>query len=103
MESKGFVQITAEEYDALMNDRRVLHELLSSDKCIEVSNMYSYDTVRNVIIYNPDVNTRQLLNELKEESQKAVQKYIDWLNKDRSKKIRFWHIGKTVQQVIESK
>lgn len=102
-ESRGFVQISIEEYDSLMENKRTLDVLLKCDKCIKVSSLYSYDTGGEVFICNPTSEIKEIIDTLVKEKNQSVKTYLDWKSKDKSKKIKFRHIGKTVQQVIDDK
>jgi hypothetical protein len=102
-DSRGFVQISIEEYDSLMVNKRILDDLLKSDKCIEVSNLYSYDTGGAVYVCYPTSDVKEIIDRLVSEKNQAVKIYLDWAGKDKSKRVKWWHIGKTIQQVIDNK
>jgi hypothetical protein len=102
-ESKGFVQISIEAYNNLMDSKRTLESILQSDKCIEVSSLYSYDTGGAVYLYNPDLEVKEIIDTLVKEKNQSVKTYLDWAGKDKNKRVRLWHIGKTIQQVIDNK
>lgn len=103
MESKGFVQIPIDEYNNLMEQKRTLDTLLKSDRCVEVSAIYSYDTGGPVYIVNPTASVKDTIDKLIKEKNQSLQTYFDWGRRDKNKKIKFRHIGKTIQQVIDDK
>ncbi len=102
-ESRGFVQISIEEYDQLMQNKKTLDSLLNCDKCIEVSSLYSYDIGGLVYLCNPTSEVKEIIDKLVKEKNQSLKTYFDWAHKDKSKKVKFWHIGKTIQQVIDNK
>jgi hypothetical protein len=102
-ESRGFVQISVEEYDSLMENKRTLDNLLKSDKCIEISNVYSYDTGGAVYLCSPTSDVKEIIDKLIAEKNQAVKTYLDWASKDKNKRVKLWHVGKTIEQVINSK
>lgn len=102
-DSRGFVQISIEDYNNLMENKRTLDNLLNSSKCIEVSSLFSYDTGGSVYLCNPTLDVSKIIDRLTEEKNISRKIYLDWANKDKSQKVRFWHIGKTIQQVIDDK
>lgn len=102
-DSRGFVQISIEEYDRLMENKKTLENLLNSNKCIEVSGLYSYDTGGQVYICSPTLEVSKIIDTLIEEKSISRKIYLDWANKDKSKKVKLWDIGKTIQQVIDDK
>lgn len=101
--SRGFVQIPIEEYNRFMENERTLSSILSSCKCIEVSCLYSYDTGGAVYLCNPTLEVREIIDRLVAEKNQAVKTYLDWAGKDKSKKVKLWDIGKTIQQIIDNK
>lgn len=102
-ESRGFVQISVEEYDNLMENKRALDNLLKSDKCIEVSNLYSYDIGGAVYLCNPTLEVKEIIERLIAEKNQAVKTYLDWAGKDKNKRVKLWHVGKTIEQIINNK
>jgi hypothetical protein len=102
-ESKGFVQIPIDEYNRFMENERTLKSLLQSNKCIEVSSLFSYDTGGAIYLCNPTTEVKGVIDRLKEENSICAKRYFDWASKDKSKKVKLWHIGKTIQQVIDDK
>lgn len=102
-ESRGFVQISIEEYDSLMANKKALDNLLNSDKCIEVSNLYSYDIGGSIYLCNPTSDIKEIIDRLVTEKNQAVKTYLDWASKDKKKRVKIWHVGKTIEQVINNK
>lgn len=102
-ESRGFVQISIEEYDQLMRNKKTLDNLLNSDKCIEVSCLFSYDTGGAVYLCNPTLEVKEIIDRLVTEKNQAVKTYLDWAGKNKSKRVKLWHVGKTIEQVINNK
>jgi hypothetical protein len=103
VESRGFVQISIEEYDQLMANKKTLDTLLASDKCIEVSSLYSYDTGGLVYLCNPALEVKEIIDTLVKEKNQSLKTYFDWAYRDKSKRVKLWHIGKTIQQIIDDK
>lgn len=101
--SKGFVQISIEEYNRFMENERTLSNLLNSCKCIEVSSLYSYDTGGAIYLCNPTSEVKEIIDRLVTEKNQAVKTYLDWASKDKKKRVKIWHVGKTIEQVINNK
>lgn len=101
--SKGFVQISIEEYNRFMENERTLSNLLNSCKCIEVSSLYSYDTGGAIYLCNPTSEVKDIIDTLVREKNQSLKTYFDWIAKDKSRRIKLWHIGKTIQQIIDDK
>lgn len=103
IECKGFVQIPIQEYNRLMENERTLSNILNSCKCIEVSCLYSYDTGGAVYLCNPTLEVKEIIDTLVKEKNQSLQTYLHWASKDKSKKVKLWDIGKTIQQIIDDK
>lgn len=86
-----------------MANKKTLDDLLKSDKCIEVSNVYSYDTGGAVYICHPTADVKEIIDRLVTEKNQAVKTYLDWAGKDKNKRVKLWHVGKTIEQVINNK
>lgn len=97
--SKGFAQISIEEYDRLKANDKLLAELVNSDKCLELSSLYSYERYGAQFIINPPPDFKELVNTLKVEQDLSRKRY--WSIKNINKRITPFDIGKKLSSVIK--
>lgn len=97
--SRGNVTITVEEYELLREMQKVFNETLSSDKCVELTQLSYYERGAAAYVVNPPPDFVKTIAELKKDLEESKELWKK-MYRGNNKKIRIWDIGKTIDEIV---